>query len=55
VFRAEAREHPGVSDIRRFLAQSLASYELPLEIESRAALPRTAVGKIAKEELRRGI
>jgi long-chain acyl-CoA synthetase len=38
-------------ELKVFLADRLAKYELPAEIEFRASLPKTAVGKLSKKEL----
>ena len=34
-----------------FLVDKLAKYEMPTEMEIRASLPRTPVGKLSKKEL----
>jgi long-chain acyl-CoA synthetase len=41
-----------IEDLRNFLADKLGRYELPMALEIRPALPRTAVGKLSKKELR---
>ncbi len=38
-------------ELKAFLADKLAKYELPTEIEFRPSLPKTPVGKISKKEL----
>jgi long-chain acyl-CoA synthetase len=38
-------------ELKVFLADKLAKYEMPTEIEFRASLPRTPVGKLSKKEL----
>jgi long-chain acyl-CoA synthetase len=38
-------------ELKAFLADKLARYEMPTEIEFRAALPKTPVGKLSKKEL----
>jgi long-chain acyl-CoA synthetase len=38
-------------ELKAFLADKLAKYEMPTEIEFRASLPRTPVGKLSKKEL----
>ncbi len=45
--------HPpfGIDELRAFLADRLAKYEMPTEMEIRASLPRTPVGKLSKKEL----
>ena len=45
--------HPpfGIAELRAFLADRLAKYEMPTEMEIRASLPRTPVGKLSKKEL----
>jgi long-chain acyl-CoA synthetase len=37
--------------LKAFLADKLARYEMPTEIEFRTALPKTPVGKLSKKEL----
>jgi long-chain acyl-CoA synthetase len=39
------------ADIRAFLGQYLSKVEVPREVEIRAALPRTMIGKLSKKEL----
>jgi long-chain acyl-CoA synthetase len=41
----------GIDELKTFLADKLARYELPAEMEIRASLPRTPVGKLSKKEL----
>jgi long-chain acyl-CoA synthetase len=38
-------------ELKAFLADKLARYEMPTEIEFRATLPKTPVGKLSKKEL----
>jgi long-chain acyl-CoA synthetase len=38
-------------ELVKFLADRLAKYEMPTELEIRASLPKTAVGKLTKKEL----
>jgi long-chain acyl-CoA synthetase len=38
-------------DLKAFLADKLAKYEMPTEMEFRASLPKTPVGKLSKKEL----
>lgn len=38
-------------ELRAFLRDKVASYETPVEMEIRASLPKTPVGKLAKKEL----
>jgi long-chain acyl-CoA synthetase len=40
-----------LDELKAFLAERLAKYELPTEIEFRSSLPKTAVGKLSKKEL----
>jgi long-chain acyl-CoA synthetase len=40
-----------LDDLKAFLADKLAKYEMPAAIEFRAALPKTPVGKLSKKEL----
>ena len=40
-----------LADLRNFLADKLGRHELPAHLEFRAALPKTAVGKLSKKEL----
>jgi hypothetical protein len=41
----------GIDELKAFLADKLARYEMPTEMEIRASLPRTPVGKLSKKEL----
>jgi len=41
-----------IEDLRTFLSDKLSRYALPVALEIREALPRTAVGKLSKKELR---
>jgi long-chain acyl-CoA synthetase len=45
--------HPpfGIDELTAFLADKLAKYEMPTEMEIRASLPKTPVGKLSKKEL----
>jgi long-chain acyl-CoA synthetase len=45
------REPFGIDDLRAFLVDTLAKYEMPTEMEICASLPRTPVGKLSKKEL----
>ena len=38
-------------ELKAFLADKLAKYEMPVEMEIRASLPKTPVGKLSKKEL----
>ena len=40
-----------LEDLRAFLVDKLGRHELPAHLEFRAALPKTAVGKLSKKEL----
>jgi long-chain acyl-CoA synthetase len=40
-----------IDELRAFLADKLAKYEMPTEMEIRATLPKTPVGKLSKKEL----
>jgi long-chain acyl-CoA synthetase len=40
-----------LGDLRAFLADKLAPFEMPRSIALRSALPRTLIGKIARKEL----
>jgi long-chain acyl-CoA synthetase len=40
-----------LEEARAFLADKIGKHEMPAAIEFRAALPRTAVGKLSKKEL----
>jgi long-chain acyl-CoA synthetase len=40
-----------LEQLKSFLADKLAKYEMPAEIEFRASLPKTPVGKLSKKEL----
>jgi long-chain acyl-CoA synthetase len=37
--------------LRDFLADKIGRHEMPAALETRAALPRTSVGKLSKKEL----
>ncbi|MGO9699746.1 MAG: long-chain-fatty-acid--CoA ligase [Xanthobacteraceae bacterium] len=41
----------GIDDLKTFLADKLAKYEMPTEMEVRTSLPKTPVGKLSKKEL----
>jgi long-chain acyl-CoA synthetase len=41
----------GIDELKAFLADKLAKYEMPTEMEIRASLPKTPVGKLSKKEL----
>ena len=41
----------GIDELKAFLADKLAKYEMPTEIEIRSSLPNTPVGKLSKKEL----
>jgi long-chain acyl-CoA synthetase len=41
----------GIDELKAFLADRLAKYEMPTEMEIRASLPKTPVGKLSKKEL----
>jgi 2,3-dihydroxybenzoate-AMP ligase len=54
VFAVCAGEMPSLAEVREFLrVHGVATYKLPDRIESVPELPRTSVGKIDKERLRR--
>src|SRR5208282_2623007 len=38
-------------ELKAFLADKLAKYEMPTEMEFRPSLPKTPVGKLSKKEL----
>jgi long-chain acyl-CoA synthetase len=40
-----------IDELKTFLADKLAKYEMPTEMEIRASLPKTPVGKLSKKEL----
>jgi len=40
-----------IEELKAFLADKLAKYEMPTEMEIRASLPKTPVGKLSKKEL----
>lgn len=50
VLRAGAAATP--DDLRAFLTGRISKIEMPREIELRAALPKTLIGKLSKKELR---
>jgi long-chain acyl-CoA synthetase len=41
----------GIEELKAFLTDKLAKYEMPTEMEIRASLPKTPVGKLSKKEL----
>ena len=41
----------GVDELKAFLADKLAKYEMPTEMEMRSSFPKTPVGKLSKKEL----
>ena len=41
----------GLEELKAFLADKLAKYEMPTEMEIRETLPKTPVGKLSKKEL----
>jgi len=41
----------GIDELNAFLVDKLAKYEMPTEMEIRASLPKTPVGKLSKREL----
>jgi len=41
----------GFDELKAFLADKLAKYEMPVAMEIRASLPKTPVGKLSKKEL----
>ena len=41
----------GIDELKAFLADKLAKYEMPTEMEIRTSLPKTPVGKLSKKEL----
>jgi long-chain acyl-CoA synthetase len=41
----------GLDELRNFLADKLAKYEMPVAMEIRETLPKTPVGKLSKKEL----
>jgi long-chain acyl-CoA synthetase len=41
----------GIDEQKAFLADKLAKYEMPTEMEIRSSLPKTPVGKLSKKEL----
>jgi long-chain acyl-CoA synthetase len=38
-------------DVRKFLIGKLATYEMPVDIEIRAGLPKTPIGKPSRKDL----
>uniref|UniRef100_A0A7C5VFR0 AMP-dependent synthetase n=1 Tax=Thermus caliditerrae TaxID=1330700 RepID=A0A7C5VFR0_9DEIN len=52
VLEPEARGKVTEEDLLAFLAERLAPYKLPKEIEFRGELPKTDVGKVSRRELR---
>jgi len=43
----------GIDELKAFLADKLAKYEMPAEMELRDSLPKTPVGKLSKKRARR--
>ena len=41
----------GLEELKALLADKLAKYEMPTEMEIRETLPKTPVGKLSKKEL----
>jgi long-chain acyl-CoA synthetase len=41
----------GIDELKAFLTDKLAKYEMPTEMEIRMSLPKTPVGKLSKKEL----
>jgi len=41
----------GIDELKAFLADKLAKYEMPTEMDIRLSLPKTPVGKLSKKEL----
>ena len=41
----------GIDELKAFLVDKLAKYEMPTEMEIRASLPKTPVGKLSTKEL----
>ncbi|HYC14907.1 MAG TPA: long-chain fatty acid--CoA ligase [Stellaceae bacterium] len=41
----------GFDELKRFLAERIGKHEMPAEMELRASLPKTPVGKLSKKEL----
>jgi long-chain acyl-CoA synthetase len=45
------RSNRDIDELKAFLADKLAKYEMPTEMEIRSSLPKTPVGKLSKKEL----
>jgi long-chain acyl-CoA synthetase len=52
VFVVAKNDDLGAGDLRRFCREHLTAYKVPRHVEFRSELPKTAVGKILRRELR---
>lgn len=52
VVLADGATEPGIEELRLFAREALAAYKLPRRIHVVAALPRNALGKVMRHELR---
>jgi long-chain acyl-CoA synthetase len=50
--KLKAGAHATAEDIKQHLAAKLSKIEMPSEIEFRASLPKTMIGKLSKKELK---
>jgi len=49
---ADGHDCPGVDELRAFAQDHLAAYKLPRRVVAVDALPRNALGKVTRHELR---
>jgi acyl-CoA synthetase (AMP-forming)/AMP-acid ligase II len=52
VVLADGATEPGIEALRTFVREALAAYKLPRRVHVVAALPRNALGKVMRHELR---
>ena len=52
VVPVDGRECPTAADLRSYAGDHLASYKLPRQVVAMASLPRNALGKVVRHELR---
>ena len=52
VVPVDGRECPTAADLRSYAGDQLASYKLPRQVVAVDALPRNALGKVVRHELR---
>jgi acyl-coenzyme A synthetase/AMP-(fatty) acid ligase len=53
VLKAPSEDHAGLTqELKAHCRQHLAPYEVPSKIEFRSSIPKNALGKVLKKELR---